>query len=94
MLPYGAQINLNYLGTKSNDIASIIGGKASSGEDLPHLLIELVTESGIPTNLGAFSVKEADCDKLSSYAYQDGCHSTNAREMTKELFHKMFLSAL
>lgn len=94
MLPYGAQTNLQALGGKAKMIASILGGGSSNGDDLPHLLIELVTECGLPTNLGAFGIKKSDCEKLTKYAFEDGCHQTNACVMTEEMFHKLFLAAL
>ena len=94
MLPYGAQINMEYLGKKAQIVSRILGSVNSTKEDLPHLLMELITETGIPTNLGAFNIKKPDCEKLSEYAFQDGCHLSNCRPMTKEMFHDLFLSAI
>jgi len=94
MLPYGAQINIAHLGNKAETIAKMFGTSDSKQEDLPHLLLDLVSESGLPTNLGAFDIMESDCDKLSKFAFEDGCHFTNAKPMTEVLFRKMFISAL
>ena len=94
MLPYGAQVNLSSLGEKAKTVSSILGSSASAGDDLPHLLIDLVTESGLPTNLGAFGIAKEDCAKLSKYAFEDGCHQTNACEMTEDMFVELFNSAL
>jgi len=94
MLPYGAQTNLPFLGKKAAVVASILGGGQSVSDDLPHLLIDLVTESGLPTNLGAFGINEGDVKKLTEFAFKDGCHQTNACPMTLDMFEKLFLSAL
>ena len=94
MLPYGAQVNLPFLGEKAKVVAQIIGGPSRVGEDLPHLLIELVSEAGLPTNLGAFGVTRDDVERLVNFAFEDGCHQTNATPMTKHLFQELFISAL
>ncbi len=94
MLPYGAQVNLSSLGEKAQTVSSILGNSSSAGDDLPHLLIDLVTESGLPTNLGAFGIVKDDCVKLSRYAFEDGCHQTNACVMTEGMFVELFNSAL
>jgi alcohol dehydrogenase class IV len=94
MLPYGAQLNLSELGEKSHVISQVLGSTSSTGAELPHLLIDLVTESGLPTNLGAFGITDKDCDQLVQYAWEDGCHLTNARKMNEDLFRKLFISAM
>ena len=94
MLPYGAQMNLPHIGDKAAVVASILGGTTTTSDDLPHVLIDLVTESRLPTNLGAFQITKDHCDRLTQFAIEDGCHLTNAFPMTKELFNELFLSAL
>ena len=94
MLPYGAQMNLPHLGKKAAVVASILGGTSTTADDLPHVLIDLVTESRLPTNLGAFQINKEHVQRLTELAFQDGCHQTNAFPMTEKLFSELFLSAL
>ena len=95
MLPYGAQMNLPYYGEKSALCCTNSEWReCNTGSDLPHILFDLISEAGLPTNLGAFEIKEKDVSKLSIFAFQDGCHLTNPLKMTEDKFSDLFKSAL
>lgn len=94
MLPYGAQMNLYSMEEKALTVARILGGGNASASDLPHLFFDLISEAGLPTNLGAFDIEEKDVSKLSTFAFQDGCHLTNPLKMSEEKFNELFKSAL
>ena len=69
---------------KALSVARILNGGNATESDLPHIFFDLISEAGLPTNLGAFEIKEKDISKLSTFAFKDGCHLTNPLKMSEE----------
>ena len=93
LLQHGMEFNLTHCREKFTVLSKLIGETPRSEAFLSRI-IALRDKIGIGSKLSSYGISQKDCDPLSSLAYEDVCHQSNPRPVSKEDFRSLFLRAL
>lgn len=87
MLPFVMRFNRESVPDRFEDFENFLGLRPQKGEAFIAWLEKLNHELEISPTLKDVGVKSEDVEKLVDFAFRDGCHSLNPREVTRADFH-------
>jgi alcohol dehydrogenase class IV len=90
-LPQVVEFNFAAVPEKLNRVRAILDGESVS---LASALRELRRRTGLPEGLHAEGVAEADLDGLAIKAFEDACHRSNPRPVTRDDLRALYSASL
>jgi alcohol dehydrogenase class IV len=67
---------------------------ATGGKSVGDALVDLRARLGLPNGLAAVGVTDADIPKLAAKAFEDACHRSNPRPVTKDDLAALYRASL
>jgi alcohol dehydrogenase class IV len=90
-LPATVEFNEAVIKDRLERVRSIIGPSAKT---VRAAVEELRAKLGLPSGLGAEGVTKADIAKLADKAFEDACHRSNPRPVTRDDLAKLYEASL
>ncbi len=91
-LPSVVRWNAEVIGPEKR--AALVRALGASGDDVAEVLVALRARLSLPSGLKSQGVSEADVPKLADKAFEDACHRSNPRPVTRDDLAALYRASL